>query len=81
MNIDLKDFNDFAFYAFRYALGRKNYCTADVSDLLIKYANKIDGKSKYCAEIQDAIDGGEAGMDCDVAVWAKCRDVLLESMK
>jgi len=78
MDIDQKDFNNLAFYAFRYALGRRTYCTADVSDLLIKYADKIDGKSKYCAEIQDAIDRDDAGMDCDVKAWVKCLNKLLE---
>jgi len=80
MKIELKDFNDLAFYAFRYALGRKSYCTADVSNLLIKYAQELYHPEKYVNEINIAIKSDDAGMDCDVAGWVKCRNKLLEQL-
>lgn len=60
-----------AFYAFRYALGRKTYAVSDVAEYLKEHWDEFDVYTQQLIhkEINEAIEEGMAGMDCDVAEW------------
>jgi len=64
---------DMIMYAFRYALGRKTYATSTVSDYLIEFWHrfKTHTKVQIIKEIEEAIEEGEAGMQCDIDRWKK----------
>lgn len=72
------DFNVLAFNAFRYALGRKTYVTAEVSDILIRRQDDLDPhvQDMIAEEIEIAIKRNRAGMPCDVDEWQKLLNVL-----
>ena len=61
------------FCAFRYALGRRTYVVSEVVDELVFHWRELEPKYKkiICDEIKDAIDTGNAGMDCDIELWQK----------
>lgn len=72
--LEMTDFNeDIAFYAFRYALGRKTYAVKDVVDYLIQNWGKISARSKELIfkEINQAIAEGQSGMHCDTEQWQR----------
>lgn len=61
------------FCAFRYALGSMSFITSDVSQILIKYNDRMDvyTKNKIKEEIREAIKEDKAGMPIDVFEWGK----------
>ncbi len=67
------DMDAILFLAFRYALGRKSYITAEVSDYLLKYKAYLHDSTKrqIRSEISYAIEVGDAGMQCDIDIWEK----------
>ncbi len=72
------EFSTLAFWAFRYAIGRKSYCVSDVVDIVRKHIDKLDiqTREKMAEEIIKAINAGNAGMACDVVDWTKLLEVL-----
>jgi hypothetical protein len=58
-------------YAFRYALGRSTYASAEMAELIVKYKDSISKGvvDLIMKEISDAINKNQAGMDCDKKVW------------
>lgn len=73
ITITQEDFNDLAWMATRYALGRKTYVVGGLCKILIKHSQDLfDGnKAQTAYEIQQAIEKEEAGMPMDVAEWKK----------
>jgi hypothetical protein len=71
-------FNDLAWAAVRYALGRKTYMVATVCDVLIKNADKLynQNREKMTHEILRAIETGSAGMPVDVKDWQRVLDAF-----
>lgn len=76
--MNTKDFNDLAWPAMRYALGRKTYVVEQVCNVLIKNAHDLtsDNRYKMGAEIIRAINRNEAGMDMDVKCWQSVLEVF-----
>ena len=70
---------DIAFFAFRYALGRRTYAVSMVADYLKNHWAEIDGKTqkKIQDEIFQALDRGEAGDECDKARWIEITKLKL----
>lgn len=66
------------FYAFRYVLGRMTYAVSDVVELIIRYKSIIseNHKSLMIKEINEAIENGHAGMDCDISEWKNVLETL-----
>lgn len=64
--------------AFRYALGRMTYIVDVVAGEIKRNAHRLDSldKKKMCDEIEEAISRGEAGQNCDIAVWQSVVDAL-----
>lgn len=60
-----------AFYAFRYALGRRTYAVYDVYSFLKEHWNEFTRKTrkKIKLEIMEAIELDRAGMEMDVRLW------------
>lgn len=73
------DMNTLAFCSFRYGLGRMSYVVGNIVQALInnKYDIRSETKRKICSEILEAIDSGNAGMECDIAEWKR----LMEEFK
>ena len=71
--LNMVEYNDLAFCAFRYALGRMTYITKTVSDILIKMNQKglltYWTKEQMIRELEDAIEHNKAGMDIDKQYW------------
>ena len=71
--LNMVEYNDLAFCAFRYALGRMTYITKTVSDILIKMNQKglltYWTKEQMIKELEDAIENNKAGMDIDKQYW------------
>lgn len=69
---------DIAFYAFRYALGRKTYVVNDVAKYLIANVENIPREQRdlIIKEIRDAIYHERAGMDVDIADWENVVDMF-----
>ena len=61
------------FYAFRYALGRKTVAVGSVVDYLLENWDSLSPaiRGLIQAEIETAIDKGEAGMEMDIKEWSK----------
>ena len=61
------------FYAFRYALGRKTVAVGMVVDYLLENWDSISPaiRGLIQAEIETAIDKGEAGREMDIKEWSK----------
>jgi len=59
--------------AFRYALGRMSTASSYVSDDIIRnWKNFTDYEKQLIKyEIQEAINKGRAGMECDVENWKR----------
>ncbi len=59
--------------AFRYCLGRRTYIVSSCTDWLIYYWPKFDDNTKkiIVGEIQEALDKGYAGDQCDIQSWLK----------
>jgi hypothetical protein len=74
------ELNILIFCAFRYALGRRSYIVGFVSEILQKHIGKIDSGNRelITKEINKAIEGGHAGMKCDIAEWNKLLQVLMD---
>ena len=72
------EFSTLAFWAFRYALGRKTYCVSDVVDIVGKHVDKVDSQTreKMAHEIVVAINADKAGMGIDVDEWRKLLGIL-----
>ncbi len=72
------EFSTLAFWAFRYAIGRKSYCVSDVVDIVRKHIDKLDiqTREKMSHEIVVAINADKAGMKMDVNEWRKLLGVL-----
>ncbi len=62
-----------AFYAFRYALGRKTYAVFEVVDFIVGSWNMIEEKERQAMqrEIGDAIRYNQAGFDTDIDQWER----------
>lgn len=58
-------------YGFRYALGRKTYCVADVTEALIEHHALLtdDWRHQIIEDIGIAIARDEAGAPSDVRRW------------
>lgn len=71
MEFNNAEIQDLMVYAFRYALGRKTYVTIAMSDILMKYKDKLsqDSKDLICRDIQYAIDVNNYGMPMDKDIW------------
>ena len=71
--LNMVEYNDLAFCAFKYALGRMTYITKTVSDILIKMNHKglltYWTKEQMIKELEDAIENNKAGMDIDKQYW------------
>ncbi len=69
--IEIADSRDILIYAFRYALGRMSYSVSTVRDEIVRnWRNLSEADRKlYQREIQEAIDHGAAGMECDARTW------------
>ena len=65
--------DDIVFYAFRYALGRKTYAVGIVVDYILGNWDLLKPATKGLiqAEIEEAIEKGNAGMEIDVKEWTK----------
>lgn len=76
--MDNMEINDLMVCAFRYALGRKTYITGAISDLLIKYKDKLSVQSREAIlrDIKKAFDTNNYGMEMDKEVWAKLQEEL-----
>lgn len=72
---------DIIFYAFRYALGRRTYAVNDVATYIINHATEIHARDRETMrrEILDAIERGQAGMECDVEDWRRVVDALVRA--
>lgn len=58
-------------YALRYALGRQTFAPSEVAEAInenILYFHK-NVLLKFCTDIEDALQEGRAGAECDVATW------------
>jgi len=75
-----KEFNDLAWCAMRYALGRKTYIVSSVCDILVKHVDKLfkDDRYRIGEEIANAINLGYAGMRMDVKEWEKVLTAINE---
>lgn len=73
MNINQEDFSVLVFCAFRYCLGRMTYITSTMSELILKYWDKIEDRDRHIIkkEIQEAIANGTAGMEMDIEQWQR----------
>lgn len=65
--------SEIIFYAFRYALGRMTYAVSTVAEFIINNLEDLDetDKNLIVKEIKEAIDEGNAGMQCDIDQWLK----------
>ena len=65
--------DDITFYAFRYALGRKTYAVQTVVEYILENWELLKPATRGLiqAEIEMAIDKGEAGMEMDVKQWTR----------
>lgn len=72
-DVSLTDQQDILFYAFRYALGRKTYCTHTVTNAIITCWDGLSDRDKqgYREEIARAIKEGNAGHAQDENNWCK----------
>lgn len=61
------------FWAFRYCLGRRTYAVSDCVDNILNNWDKLTYQTKQLMfeEIEEAITGGNAGMQCDVYEWRR----------
>lgn len=59
-------------YSFRYALGRMTYEVNDVATAIIKHKDVLHPHTRELIkkEIREAVENGEAGMECDVEEWS-----------
>ncbi len=59
-------------YSFRYALGRMTYAVNDVTMAIIQNKHVLHPHTKELIkkEIREAVENGEAGMECDVEEWS-----------
>ncbi len=73
MRIETLDDELVALAAFRYALGRMTYIVSSIVDFLEQNWDNLPAPSQALIhkEIQEAIDQGHAGHDCDVAQWRR----------
>jgi hypothetical protein len=78
LTITQQDFNDLAWMATRYMLGRKTYAVSTLCEILIRRNNHLypENKDQIAVEINQAIEKGEAGMEMDVIEWQKVLTVL-----
>jgi len=70
-------------FAFRYALGRCSTAPFGVSHIIKNNMELLTGfdKMQIVQDIDNAIDSGIAGMECDVATWTELKIKLMESDK
>jgi len=59
--------------AFRYALGRMTYMSSAIVEEIVANWDKISDSDKilYIREINEAIEMGHAGMQCDIQSWKR----------
>ena len=71
--IDLSELQHFLICSFRYALGRTTYVTSEMSELLVKYWDKLQDwqQDQVLRHIHTAIDQNDAGDKCDIHEWMK----------
>lgn len=69
--------------AFRYALGRRTYVVDSVCNEIERLAPEISEKTRHrmIAEIDEAVNSGNAGMQMDSNRWIICRSVLKVSLE
>lgn len=82
MKLKTDEFNDLAICAFRYALGRRTYITAVVSDLLIKYYKELTESSKLtiAKDIYRAFETNNYGMEMDKEEWEKLLKIIQDGI-
>jgi hypothetical protein len=68
----------FLMYAFRYALGRMTYAVGDVADTLIANRDRLtaDWREQIIRDIDQAIELGAAGHQCDVDRWTQVKEAM-----
>ncbi|GAY12057.1 hypothetical protein [Pseudonocardia sp. N23] len=68
-------------YAFRYALGRRTYAVADVTQALREHraALSVQTRRQVADEIRDAIRAGHAGSITDADEWDAVATFLEEA--
>lgn len=73
IEISSGELEDLLVCSFRYALGRRSYVSGTIANLLIKYKNNLTKRQQYqiCAEINEAIPDGRAGMQMDIHEWIR----------
>lgn len=64
--------------AFRYALGRATYIVGDTARELIAHRDALPQhwRDQIVRDIDLAIGGDRAGMDCDARQWARVADAM-----
>jgi len=69
--------------AFRYALGRRTYMPVVVADFIVKHLPETPTKLStiIIREIDDAVDGGDAGDGCDVDTWLALKTACERELK
>lgn len=69
--------------AFRYALGRRTYVVDSVAKEIERLAPEISEKTRHrmIAEIDEAINTGNSGMQMDTNRWIMCKVALEHSLK
>lgn len=75
----MNDFNqEIAFYAFRYALGRRTYVVRTVANYIINHKDDFDENHQklIIKEIKEAIEKGHAGMEMDIRDWIRVLEVF-----
>lgn len=78
MIISDKDLRDMIIYAFRYALGRRSYSSDTMSHVIcVNWSEFSDhDKQLFIREINQAIEQGLAGDECDVNTWSIVLDMV-----
>lgn len=72
------ELNDLMVCAFRYALGRRTYIAHTISELLVKYKDKLTDSSRMniIRDIDRALVSGDFGMTIDKEAWIKLKEEL-----
>ncbi len=72
--------DDILIYAFRYALGRMTYAVGIVANAIQECAESgalsLRARTLFIKEINAAYSQNELGMEMDMKVWLRLRDLL-----
>lgn len=77
MNFNEQDGRQLVVCAFRYALGRMSYVTADVARMIKEHWEELSPSDQKLIhrEINEALEMDRAGMSCDQAIWRQVLDL------